>query len=78
MTNLRPFRVILDHPDTSDARSVFVQAGNEEGSQDAARKLMRAGERVIAVNEIRSTSSPHRRRAEASPGAPNYVEEKDA
>ena len=56
MSNLRQFRVSLDDPGTGDARSVIVQARTAVQSQDAASKVMRSGERVITVTEIKGTS----------------------
>jgi hypothetical protein len=56
MSNLRQFTVTLDDPGTGDVRSVIVQARTKVQSQDAASKVMRPGERIIDVEEIKGAS----------------------
>lgn len=78
MSNLRQFRVTLDDPATGDARSVIVQARTEVQSQDAASKVMRAGERVIAVTEIKGASPAPPDAGLPFPGTQTHPEDRGA
>ncbi|MEH6665735.1 MAG: hypothetical protein V7678_12850 [Brevundimonas sp.] len=58
MSGLRQFRVTLDDPGAGSARTVVVQARTEVQSQDAAARVTRPGERIVAVDEIKGASPP--------------------
>ncbi|MBA3999464.1 hypothetical protein [Brevundimonas sp.] len=78
MSDFRQFRVTLDDPEADEARTVIVQARTEVQSQDAASKLMRPGERIIAVNEIKGASSPAPDAGLAFPGTQTHPDDRGA